>query len=85
MRSATSVLFPPSAQAKTIRQRSASAWALLGRRAQRSSVCALVVAEHHWFEHGPPHLLPPIVADDGSNATGRTKIPPSRTISDSGH
>ena len=37
-RRATSMLLAPSAQASTIRQRSASAWLLLARRVQRSSV-----------------------------------------------
>jgi hypothetical protein len=37
-RRATSMLLAPSAQASTIRQRSASAWLEVSRRAQRSSV-----------------------------------------------
>jgi hypothetical protein len=52
-RSATSVLEVPSAQASTIRQRSASAWALLRRRDHRSSVARSSVDSTSGASLGP--------------------------------
>jgi hypothetical protein len=52
------------AAAKTIRQRKARAWALFGRRAQRSQHLSLLVLEHDIDTSGHQ---PPIVACDGDD------------------
>ena len=79
------VVVAPSAHASTMRQRKASAWALFGRRAQRSRVARSSSAQHHGLENGLAHVRLP-----SSLTTRRTRheskeIPSRLLISDSGH
>jgi hypothetical protein len=70
--SAIYLLCPPSAAARTMRQRSARAWALFGRRAQRSSTSGSESLIETSTRRG---IDPPIVASDGDDFDARWPIP----------
>jgi hypothetical protein len=81
---ATTVLFLPVADNRTMRQRRASAWALFGRRAHRSRVERSSSVNSRGSRIGLG-IAPPIVAYNDKNAHHETQIPNYPIISDSDH
>ena len=72
---ATCWLVSPWAHESTMRQRWASAWALVGLLAQRFSVSRSSLAQHEKSLGRPlPAMSPPIIADTDDESTGSATI-----------